>query len=344
VQLSLRPYVTAGIVLVGAGVIVANPGILAPPSEVVRSVEIAPAAAQGTSSSGLGGLVADLESTVADLAPSAAGGGTTFGGSTTPPLLLLLQLETTNLSNVLGAAPGELTTLLQDVQKNPSELPNALATVADLLFSLPNLSATVPNVTSPIGFAGPRSLLAAVLDPVVRVLEQVLPPPLGGTGTTGTPGGTTVAGNPGIIAAGYAFLASLVDGALSLLPTPLPVGTFSNTTANFRSPAPVLYAAATSAANTATVSQVPNLTATGTPSVVNVLAPQSPATTNTTNERATGTPRLSLQAAPILRRILDGGGHGGAGGGFHAGGRSGGFGGGGFHAGGGNGGGGGRRA
>jgi hypothetical protein len=284
-QLSVRPYVTIGIAVVGASVIVATPAV-APPPEVTRPVQIA--AAQALPDQNLGGFLSNLESTIASLLPSSTGApGTVGGGSSTSgeALLSVLEREISNITTVLEAAPGNLTTLLNDVIQNPTELPNALSTVADLLFQLPQAG----NITSPmvaglvaaIGTLAPRSLLGAVLLPIVTTLEENLPAPLGGG---------ALAGSPGLVATVYDGLASLVDGALGLLPKPLPLSSTFNTTTVAATAAVVPDTAKSLSltADTTTVSDVPALTVTRTPRVVKMLVTTNAGVNNATSSSLTG--------------------------------------------------------
>lgn len=185
-QLALRPYVTTGVAIVGASVLVAAPITVTPPdiqiAKPAESVQIA----QRTANVELTSLVSDLLTAFNTVA--------TAGGNTAQVLL-----------DATGKLPGSVALLVQAAIDNPELIPNlASALVYGFVNPFP-VAGTVP-LPGPPDFSLLVQLFGAI-SPVIGLL----PPPLGPSGM-----------NPGIVTEISVRLLGVLADALGVLPDPIP--------------------------------------------------------------------------------------------------------------------------
>jgi hypothetical protein len=232
---TLRPYVTSGIVIVGASVLVVTPITVPPPD--LRSAATIVAVETTSFARDTAGSVAGLLPSVGDAGEITAtlqvildgfrqSGGNVTGFAERAPALIQAGMEeapaslidqlteafatvvggigqsAASVSQWIGGAPAGVIRLIEAVIANPAVLPNVISSLLHSVFEM-------PDATSETKIVAMRqlSLLASVVVPIVDALDQTLPAPLGTGDRT-----------PGLIATGAQLVYRVINGALAFLP------------------------------------------------------------------------------------------------------------------------------
>jgi hypothetical protein len=134
-ELSLRPYVTAGVVVAGAGLIVAAP--LGPSAVQIQTRAVQLTAVEGLAADLVGAAAAPQEfpvSTLADVFTNAFANlqslGSEFSGNLTPILTAIIDNMGIYTHDLLTAAEGAGTSVLNALHDFPTVISNALSDLA----------------------------------------------------------------------------------------------------------------------------------------------------------------------------------------------------------------------